>query len=195
MIEACAARLDPAATMLGPRQEAWLAAQLTDSPATWNVLCQQTLIAQADGKEGPGERWYSDIWDGYPAARTRLFDTLVTSGARNPVSLGGDVHSFWVNDLKRDFDEPAAATLATEFVTTALSSNPAPAGIVETARAENAHVRYAVSGPRGYLRANLAAGTMQVDLRALDDVTQQDSPCMTLKSFVVEDGRAGAAEA
>ena len=78
-VESCTARIDPKATLLGERQEAWLAAKLGASKARWNVLAQQTLMAQADSKLGEGQRFYTDGWDGYPAARERLMDTLVAT--------------------------------------------------------------------------------------------------------------------
>ena len=93
-LEDCAARLDPASTMLGARQEAWLAAGLAASKAKWNLLAQQTLMAQADSKAGPGQRFFSDSWDGYPAARERLMKDFENTRVTNPVVLGGDVHSF-----------------------------------------------------------------------------------------------------
>jgi alkaline phosphatase D len=62
-------------------------------------------MAQADGREGPGELFFSDGWDGYPAARQRLLDLFAQRVCANPVVLGGDVHSFWVADLKPDFDD------------------------------------------------------------------------------------------
>ncbi|MCP5200956.1 MAG: alkaline phosphatase D family protein [Gammaproteobacteria bacterium] len=196
IIEGCAAIGDPAATMLGAQQEAWFAAMLGASKSAWNLVGQQTLIGPSDGKPGPGERWYTDIWDGYPAARRRFTDSLVASRAANPVTFGGDVHSFWVNDLKRDFTRPESDTIATEFVTTSISSNPAPEGIIENALAANpGHIRYAVSGPRGYLRVEVTAAGMHTELRALDDVTRADSGCATLKRYAVTAGRAGAEEA
>ena len=40
----------------------------------------------------------------------------------NPVVLGGDVHSFNVNHLKLDFDDPASPVVASEFVGTSITS-------------------------------------------------------------------------
>ncbi|OJU09678.1 MAG: alkaline phosphatase [Caulobacterales bacterium 68-7] len=39
-----------------------------------------------------------DSWDGYPAARERLYDLFKAADA-NPIVLAGDSHAFWVNDL------------------------------------------------------------------------------------------------
>ena len=42
-----------------------------------------------------------DAWDGYPAARERLYQDLVAH-ANNPVSLAGDTHNAWAFDLQTE---------------------------------------------------------------------------------------------
>ena len=68
---------DPARSLLGAEQEAWLAAQLRDSQrggTRWRVLGQQILFAPLSV---PGIAVQNtDVWDGYPAARRRVFDML-----------------------------------------------------------------------------------------------------------------------
>ena len=54
-------------------------------------------------------RFWTDGWDGYPAARQRLLDTLRASGAANPIVLSGDVHTFYAAELRRDPTGPARA--------------------------------------------------------------------------------------
>ena len=191
-LENCAARLDERATLLGKQQEQWFGKQMGVSRARWNVVGQQLLMAQAESKRGAGETFHSDAWDGYPAARRRLLSATATSGAHNPVFLGGDVHSFWVTDLKADYGREQEPVVATEFVTTAVSSNPIPAALAAAIRDENPHIRYGLTGPRGYLRMQCTAKQVQADLRGLDDVTDVHSACRTLASFVVADGTRGA---
>jgi alkaline phosphatase D len=73
-------------------------------------------MAEADrGQDGQHTYW-ADGWDGYPAARQKLIDAVVASPVRDTLVLGGDVHSFWVADLKRDFGQPGSPVVATEFV-------------------------------------------------------------------------------
>lgn len=38
-----------------------------------------------------------DSWDGYPAGRERLYETMKQAGVE-PIVLAGDSHAFWVND-------------------------------------------------------------------------------------------------
>lgn len=192
LIQRCAAREDPALSMLGMQQEAWLAAGLRDSAARWHLLAQTTRMAQADNATGADELFYSDSWDGYPAARLRLLETLRDTQAKNPVVLGGDVHAFWVNDLKTDFARADGPVVASEFVTTSVTSQPPPETVMQTAAAEGPHVRLATGLYRGYVRVDVTPSRFSADLRALDDVRRADSTCRTLSTWVVEDGRPGA---
>ena len=191
-VERCDERHDPAATLLGPRQERWLEAGLAASKARWNVLGQQTLMAQADAKAGDGIKIYTDSWDGYPAARRRLLDFLGRAKPANPVVIGGDVHSFWVNDLKPDFDDPKSPVVGSEFVCGSISSQPPAEDTIQTAKSEGAaHIHFATGLPRGYARVDLTPDRWLVDLCALADVRRPDSGCETLCSWIVENGRPG----
>lgn len=62
-----------------------------------------------------------DSWDGFPAARERLYQTFAEAGVQ-PIVLAGDSHAFWVNELHDD----AGQRRAVEFGTSAVSS-PSPA--------------------------------------------------------------------
>src|SRR5205085_3267968 len=94
----CAELGDLRRTLLGITQERWLEAALAGSRARWNVLAQQTMMAQYDQQPGPGRTAWTDGWDRYPAARKRLLDYLQEKSIANPVVIGGDVHSFNVNE-------------------------------------------------------------------------------------------------
>lgn len=191
----CADIADPKRTMLGAGQESWLEAGLEASRAKWNVLAQQTTLAQFDQKPGPGRRAWTDGWDGYPAARGRLIDFLAERKVGNPVVIGGDVHMFYANDIKRDFDNPASATVASEFVGTSITSQAWPQDTINRYLPDNPHVKLADSRFRGYTRVELTPARLVADLRAMDSVKERDAACNTLASFVVEDGRPGPQKA
>jgi len=196
VVEDCAARLDPRLTLLGDAQERWLMAGLDRSRARWNVLAQQTLMAQLDRKVGPGQSFWTDGWDGYPAARRRLLDFLAQRKPANPLVIGGDVHSFWVADLKPDFDDPRSAAVATEFVGTSITSQLARTQAEQDAIvAENPHIKYGNLTRRGYVRMELDRGRARAELRGLDSVTERAAGVRTVAVFVVEDGRPGAQRA
>ena len=70
---------DPGRTLLGAEQETWLMEALGASQTQWNVLAQQTLMAQLDRQPGPEQAFWTDGWDGYPAARARLLSFIADS--------------------------------------------------------------------------------------------------------------------
>ena len=72
IVEACAERSDPNRSVLGSEQERSLTEGLARSRARWNLIAQQTLMARIDHTSGPGQSFWTDGWDGYPAARSRL---------------------------------------------------------------------------------------------------------------------------
>jgi alkaline phosphatase D len=190
-VEKCERLANPRRTMLGHAQERWLDGALSDSRARWNLLAQQTRMAQFDQKPGPGRRAWTDGWDGYPAARRRLLDSLVERRVANPVVLGGDVHQFNVADLKPDFDDPASPVVASEFVGTSITSQGWPQERVDRFLPDNPHMKLMDSRHRGYTRVELTAKEMRVELRAMETVRVREAPCSTLATFVVRDGEPG----
>ena len=195
-VEECAARLDPTLSILGADQERWLETGLDRSRARWNVLAQQTIMAQRDLKPGPGQRFATDMWDGYPAARRRLLDYLEVRKPANPVVIGGDVHAFYVTDLKPDFDDPRSPVVATEFVGTSVSSQ---AGVSQDRMLailpDNPHMKLADATRRGYVRVEVTPARLRAELQGMRSVTEAGAEADTLATFVVEDGRPGAIKA
>jgi alkaline phosphatase D len=59
-----------------------------------------------------------DGWDGYPAARERMYDAIKASNA-NAVVVSGDSHAFWVNQL---YDASGAVKVAAEFGVSSVTS-------------------------------------------------------------------------
>lgn len=182
-------------TLLGSEQQQWLEAGLSTSRSRWNILAQQSVMAQVDRKPGPGRVAWTDAWDGYPVSRQRLLKHIAERKVANPVSIGGDVHMFYVNDLKTDFDDPASPVVASEFVGTSITSQAGSQRTVQGWLPDNPHIHLAETRYRGYTRVELTPQRMKVDLRAMDNVTSRDVACRTLASFVVEDGRPGPQKA
>ena len=199
-LKACPEFLDTRRTLLGAAQERWLA-DGWDATRPWNLLAQQTLMARfswsdpaaADG--APGGTYWTDAWDGYPAARKRLLDNVAQRKLPGVVVLGGDVHSNYVADLKADYDEPAAPVVASEFCGTSITSLALPQARVDAARPFNPHIRYARSDQRGYMRFALDAKQLQVQLRVVDDALDPASGISTAARFVVDARQPGASAA
>ena len=193
--EDCAERRDPKLSLLGEVQERWLETGLARSRARWNVLAQQSIMAQVDRKPGLDRGFWTDSWDGYPAARRRLLDHLASRAPANPVVIGGDVHAFWVTDLKPDFDDPKSPVVATEIVGTSITSQSWRQEVLDAQRADNPHVRFADATKRGYVRVEVTPQQWRADLRAMRTVTQPRAECDTLATFVIADDRPGAVRA
>jgi alkaline phosphatase D len=182
-------------TMLGRDQERWLARGFEQSSARWNIVAQQLLIAQLEHKPYAEDLFWQDAWDGYPLARQRLLQDVVSSEVRNPVFLTGDWHSTFVNDLKLDFKDLDARVVATEFVTPAITTggDGTPYGPYYAPMVPfNPHIKYYEGDRRGYFKATVTPERMHLDLRFVTSVENQAGTGYSGGSWVVEDGHPGA---
>ncbi len=191
----CPGALEPSQTMTGSEQEQWLFQGLDNSKARWNVIAQQTMMAQYDFDARPGTQLFNmDQWDGYVAARDRLLNFIQQQRPSNPIVITGDIHSNWVHDLKANFDNPASPTVATEFVGTSITSDFPTASIapVTAALSDNPHTKFFDGKFRGYVRCNLTRECWQSDFRVVSTILDPNASISTLASFVVKNGQAGA---
>ncbi len=193
--ESCPERLSAGRSMMGFAQEAWLYAGLANSKAQWNLIGQDVLMAQYRQKQKTIEGFWTDDWDGYPANRARLLQRIADTRVSNPVVVGGDIHSFFANDLRVNFDDPSSPVVATEFVGTSISSYAAPYDVIAQTLSENPHVHFFESRKRGYVSVDLDRNRMQVNMRAVSDAHDPNATISTLKSFAVENGKPGVVEA
>jgi alkaline phosphatase D len=191
----CAAASAPSRTMLGAEQERWLSEQLSSARATWTVLGQQVPTFARDAvAANPQGRFSMDKWDGYTAARDRLYARLKETNAPNPIVLSGDVHTHYGADLKLDFRDPRSQTIGVEFTNTSISSGGDGAELSaawEQIRRDNPHIKYH-SARRGYVACTATPASIRADFRVLDKVTIRDLPIKTGGSLVVEAGRPGS---
>ncbi len=198
----CPALLNPQRSLLGAAQERWLAEGWSqDHP--WNLLAQQTLMARCSWADTTtatdAGRYWTDGWDGYPAARERLLGVVAQKKVPGVVVLGGDVHAHYAADLKPGayaaWDDPKTPVAATEFCGTSISSNGLPQQRLDVARSFNPHIHHARSDQRGSLRLRLEPGRLQAELRVVDDPRDAASSVSVQGRFVVEAGKAGVMKA
>ena len=147
-------------------------------------------MAYVDEEPGPRQRYWTDGWNGYPAARERLLRSLAQREPRNPVIIGGDLHAFIAADIRLKPDDGASPIVTSELVTTSITSQGPAQSVLDSFRLAP-DVAYAEGAHRGYLRVDLTAREMRTDLVAMDTVLTPDSAARVLHSFVVEDGRKG----
>jgi alkaline phosphatase D len=191
----CPASLEASRTMLGAEQEKWVFDNLANATARWTVLSQQVYSFARDfAKVNPDARFQMDVWDGYPAARQRLYSRIKETKAQNPIVISGDVHVHYGADLKLDFADPKSEVVASEFTNTSVSAGGDGADVAanwEALRGANPHIKYHAAR-RGYIACTATPAAMRADFRILDRVTVTDLPIRTGGSLVVEAGKRGA---
>ncbi len=197
---------NPGGTLLGAEQERWLLEGLHQSPARWNALGNQVMMAELNfGRFEPpvngGHLSFNvDNWDGYGAERSRILAVAAADRDANLVVLTGDAHAAWVHDLEADFRDPGHP-IATEFVGTSITS-PFPrevwAATEAAARLSSPWTQYLDGRRRGYALCTVTRDEWRTDFRTVDSSPDQgrvltpDAAVATTASFVVERGQAGA---
>jgi alkaline phosphatase D len=196
---------DPARTLMGPAQEAWLADGLRRSVgrrARWQVIAQQVImgalaappetgawlgpeatngfrafVANAVDAGRAGLPFNHDDWNGYPQARRRLLQSALDADA-NLVILSGDSHNAWAFDL--DLDGHAAGI---EIAGTSVTSpgnesdftNVAPAEMVRATVARNPQLKWANLHQRGYATVALTPERATAEWLFLDTIRQRST--------------------
>ena len=187
----CNEMADPPRTLLGTAQEQWLARGLADSPHTWKLLAQGTQMS-AWGLSLPFMRGvYSDGWDGYPAARTRLLQHVHDAHVANVVSLGGDVHRHVAASLRLAPNDPASPVLVSEFVTSSITTRGLPEPVMQAVRRSNPDLLHARSDERGYALIEATPGLMQCEFRATAFPVAEQARLHTQARYAVEAGHPG----
>jgi alkaline phosphatase D len=185
---------DLSRSMMGPEQERWLAdglAQSVSSGARWQILAQQVIMGQALFPAA-GSEWFAqghaltpeeqaffatrrlmtetgtpfsmDKWDGYPAARRRLYDAARRANA-NLVTLTGDSHNAWAFDLG-----DAAGPVGVEFAGQSVSSfgyerrfNGDPLKIAADFCAANPDLKFMDASQRGYFTLDITRDRIEAE--------------------------------
>lgn len=187
--------------LLGADQEQWLAEQLVTSSkqrASWTLLGQQVMFApQTPTGRRAGN---ADSWDGYRAARSRVFDMIERAKVGNFAVLTGDVHSSWAYDLPRDpfggYDKATGkGSLGVEFAGTSVSSpsnlGRGPEGPKQLAdlRANRPHLHYVDGRYRGYFIVDMTRDRLQADYYALATIEERSTKERFEQGFITETGK------
>lgn len=193
----CAELADPARSLLGPAQEQWLgeglAADAKHDHTRWSVLAQQTLFSP---RRYPSGQVAADGWDGYPAARERLLQSVQRHSPRNTVLLGGDIHQNYVCNVHAPGAGGDRPVLASEFCGTSISSRAGTTqDKVDAIARHNPHVLLARCEERGYGLADITPEQWTTTLRAVDNPLDPHSSAHTLARFVVQDRKPGPVRA
>ena len=179
--------------LLGASQEDWLADNLRDSTAAgkpWQILGQQVMFAPQVPLGKPAAN--NDSWEGYRAARSRVFDMAANANVKHLVVLTGDVHSPWAFDLARDpFDSTkydartGRGAAGTEIVTAAVTSpNPVTPDRVPALFSSRPHLRYVASQDRGYVVIAITPDQLQADWWRVPTITERTASEQFAKGMV-----------
>ena len=106
---------------------------------------------------------------------------IVHSPVRNAVVLTGDVHSHWAAEVRERFDDPSLPVVATELVTTSISSGGDGSDSrddIAVMLAENPHIRY-YTNRRGYIRTRITRDELRVDFRVVPFVSRPGADVRT----------------
>lgn len=181
-------------SMLGPAQERWLFDNLASARARWTVIGQQVPTVQQDRKAiNPEARFAMDKWDGYVAARRRLYRRLVETRAPNPIVLSGDVHVHQAANLKLDYDNAKSPVIGVELTNTSISSGLDGSDVSENwpkLQSINPHLTY-YANRRGYIACTATQQALTADFKILDRVSVAGAPSKIGASIVVQAGRPG----
>ncbi|NBU25391.1 MAG: alkaline phosphatase [Gammaproteobacteria bacterium] len=210
---------DPARTMLGPVQEAWLAAGFARSRREgkrWQVLAQQTVMndtimpqraVEWVGPEAPdylkrgarvgvaaaklGMPYDFDAWSGFPAARARLLGDAQRADA-DLVVLSGDSHNAWANDLATG-GRPAGVEIAAHSVTSPgieqQASRAAPDDVAAALRAANPGLAWCDTRHRGYTSVQLTPEAVTAEWHLLRSIRERDTTLVGSHRMRAQRGR------
>lgn len=188
---------DPNRTILGTSQRAWLVNQLKSSTAGWRLLGQQVMVAPLRITVlGTTYIVNPDQWDGYPADRRRIMDSLIQNTIGNVVFLTGDIHTSWGNDLPFGpgsySPSTGAGSTAVEFVTPSITSanasflgNFANPSVVQS---QNPHIKYTDLSRHGYLILDITSQKVQGDWYFVNTISQPQAGETPGESWFVNAG-------
>lgn len=116
----CADMADPAQTMLGATQLAWLLNRLNSSAARWRVLGNPVMMGDLLLPSDDDPRYVrgTDAWSGFQYERGLILDAA-TVNAPGFVCLTGDLHAAVVQRLR----DTGGDLVGIELMTPAVSSN------------------------------------------------------------------------
>jgi alkaline phosphatase D len=210
---------DPSRTLLGSAQEVWLADALKRSVRAgkpWQVIGQQIVMGSLatpdvvlEGLPAKAPDWLRhrleadvaaahagipfnmDAWDGYPAARDRLYAAALEAHA-NLVVLSGDSHNAWACNLDRE-----GARVGVEMAGQSVTSPGAestlgwiePGTLAKATVARNRQLQWCDTARRGYLAVELTPGAATGEWRFVASIRERGTALAATQRMTVLAGQ------
>jgi alkaline phosphatase D len=175
-------------SILGFEQEAWLLELLASSATPWNVLVQQSIVAEVDRRPDLDDAGYTlDAWDGYVASRNRILGLVAEEPVPGFVSVGGDIHTGAVADLRADYKDPDSPVVGAELVAPSISATEVIEPEALAGSRANPHIHYYEPDRRGYLLCTVTPEGFEATFRYVTTTAQgraevEDGPSWTVGS-------------
>jgi alkaline phosphatase D len=195
-------------SMLGAEQKQWLIDGVQQTDARWKVWASQLVVAQlladltdTEVAERFRDRFYFklDHWDGFRTERREILSALANE--ERFVIFSGDLHGFYVSEVRTDYDDPASEPFAAEVTVSSISADTVKLqveklvnnnlGLIllglaepvsrfdEILQASNPHVRYSNSASYGVVIAEFGESEIAVRALELDRVRGETYPGVT----------------
>jgi len=182
-------------TMLGQRQGDDLAAHLASSASDWKFIVQSSQLSPGVLRSPLGPLLYADGWDAYPTARRRLTEAIAQPRVPDVVCLGGDVHRHVAANLRLDPADPASPIIASEIVTTSVSSRGLSELMSSWVKRGNPDLLHVRGDERGYTLLDVTPQQVLCEFRSTPHPVRADSRLRTQARYVIERGQPGPRKA
>ena len=194
--------------LLGEEQFSWIEDKILNSNAAWTIFGQQVLMTKLKFPDisktlkaeeipdflkpylkllGLGIPSNLDAWDGYPAARNKLYK-LMKNAKKKFISLAGDTHNSWVSELENQSGEKVGIELGAPSVTSPgitdvlnLDENNFVDSIVKL----NKELQWMNPSNRGYLFLDCTDSKIIASFNFIKELENINSEISSSQSFLI----------
>ena len=194
--------------LLGAEQFSWIEDKILNSNAAWTIFGQQVLMTKLKFPDisktlkaeeipdflkpylkllGLGIPSNLDAWDGYPAARNKLYK-LMKNAKKKFISLAGDTHNSWVSVLENQSGEKVGIELGAPSVTSPgitdvlnLDENNFVDSIVKL----NKELQWMNPSNRGYLFLDCTDSKIIASFNFIKELENINSEISSSQSFLI----------
>jgi alkaline phosphatase D len=194
--------------LLGVEQLSWIEDSILKSNAAWTIFGQQVLMAKLKFPDiskmlkteeipdflkpylkflGLGIPSNLDAWDGYPAARNKLYQ-LMQNAKKKFISLAGDTHNSWVSELENQSGKKVGIELGAPSVTSPGITdvlNLDEKKFVDSIVKINKELQWMEPSNRGYLFLDCMENKIIASFNYIKELNNINSEIGSSQSFII----------